>query len=140
MSVYPIIGGAVVGENAITAQVVTSTSAINGSWIDTSKYEGNLLIILNSAAASTADTLDITVSENTTTSGSGTAIPADALFNVTTGANTTFTQVTDAGASFQVVAVNLERVARYIRVTATAGGGTISFPFSVSIVAPNKFI
>lgn len=140
MGLYPIIGGAVVGENEITAQVVASATTINGSWIDISKYEGNLLVVINSAAASASDTLDFALVENTTTSGSGTAVPADALFNVTTGENATFTQVTDAGASFQVVAVNLERVARYIRVNATSAGSGVSIAFSVSVIGAKKIV
>lgn len=140
MGLYPIIGGAVVGENCITAQAVANTTPINGSWIDTSKYEGNLLVVVNSAAASASDTLDFALVESTVASGSGTAVPADALFNVATGENVTFTQVTDAGASFQVVAVNLERIARYIRVNATAAGSGISIPFSVSVIGAKKIV
>lgn len=137
--VFPIIGGSLASINALTAQLATSTSAIESSWIDMSGYEGNALIILNSAAASASDTLDVTVLENTTDSGAGSAVPVDALFNVDTGANATFTQVTASASSYQTVALNLERTSRYIRVTATPGGGTISFPFSVQIVAPKKY-
>ena len=133
-----LIGGEVVAVNAITAQAVVNTTPITSSWIDVGIYEGNLLIILNSGAASAADTLDITVLENTENSGAGSAVPADALFSPTTNEAATFTQVTDAGASFQSVAVKLERVARYLRVTATAAGATISIPFSVQIIAPKK--
>jgi|GEM_PF-2156461 len=133
-----LIGGEVVAVNAITAQAVVNTTPITSSWIDVGIYEGNLLIILNSGAASAADTLDITVLENTANSGAGSAVPADALFSPTTNEAATFTQVTDAGASFQSVAVKLERVARYLRVTATAAGATISIPFSVQIIAPKK--
>lgn len=138
---FPIIAGALSAVNAITAQAVVNTTPITSAWIDTSNYaNGNLLIILNSGAASTADTLDITVLENTANSGAGSAVPADALFDPATGLATTFAQVTDAGASFQVVGVKLERLARYLRVTATAAGGTISIPFSVQVVAPKKYV
>lgn len=135
-----IIANRLAAVNAITTQAITSTSAVNSSWLDVSNYEGHVLIIVNSAAASTADTLDITVLENTASTGSGSAVPADALFDPSTGVADTFDQITDAGSSFQVKALKLERVAQYIRVTATAAGGTISIPVGVCIVATKKYV
>lgn len=126
--------------NAITTQAIASTVAVSSSWLDVSNYEGHVLIVVNSAAASASDTLDITVSENTSTSGSGSAVPADALFNPSTGVADTFDQITDAGASFQVMGLKLERVSQYIRVTATAAGSGISIPMGACIIGTKKYV
>jgi ABC-type phosphate/phosphonate transport system substrate-binding protein len=138
--VFPIIAGAVGGEDGITTQRVASATTINGNWIDTSKYEGNLIIFVNCGAASASDTADFTVVESDVASGSGTAVPADALFNPATAQPATFTQVTDAGASFQALALKLERIARYIRVNATTAGSGIAIDLSVTVAGAKKYV
>ncbi len=138
--IMPLIGGSLGAVNLITSQTVINTTPITSAWIDLSLYEGNALIILNSGAASAGDTLTITLQESVLPSGSGTAVPAVALFNPATGENASFAIVTDAGASFQTLSLNLEHLARYVRVTATASGTSISIPFSVALVAPQKYV
>lgn len=135
-----IIANRLAAVSAITTQAIVNTTPVTSSWLDVSNYEGHVLIIVNSAAASTADTLDITVLENTASTGSGSAVPADALFVPSTGVAGTFTQITDAAASFQVMALKLDRVAQYIRVTATAAGTSISVPVGACIVATKKYV
>lgn len=125
---------------AIPTQVIASATPVESSWLDVSGYEGQVLISVNSAAASASDTLTITVLENVATSGSGSAVPADALINPATGLPATFTVVTDAGASFQTLALKLERTAQYIKVILTAAGSGISFPAGAQITAPKKYV
>jgi hypothetical protein len=137
--VFPSVAGALAVVNGLTPQAVSNTTPVNGTGIDTSLYEGTMLAVLNSAAASASDTLAITVEESDSLSTGYTAIPADALFNPANGANATFANVTDAGASFQVLGLRKERLKRYIRFVATAAGSSISITFSVILVAPKKY-
>lgn len=136
--VYPNIAGAVEAKAMLTAQAVTSTTAVNGTAIDMSAYEGNALIVVNAGAASTGDTLGFAVQESVDNS-TWAAVPADALFNVATGANATLSDVTDAGASFQTVGLRKERVARYVRLVATATGTSISIVVGAQLIGAKKY-
>jgi hypothetical protein len=133
---FPIIAGAVVARNALTTVALTGNT--NGITVDTSDLEGNLLAVLNSAAASASDTLDVTLEESSDGS-SWSAVPADAIFNPTTGAVTTFSQVTAAAASYQQVGIVKERLKRYVRMVFTVGGSSISIPASGSFIGALKY-
>lgn len=122
----------------ITPRSITSTAAVNGTGVDVSNVTEDFLVLLNSGAASTADTLDFAVedsADNTTFA----AVPADALFNPATGQAVTPTQVTDAAAVLQVIGVRKERVKQYVRVTATAAGSSIAIVTAVSLILPRKY-
>lgn len=134
---FPIIAGAVDPRNALTSVALTGNT--NGIAVDVSAYEGNLLAVLNSAAASAGDTLDVTVEESLDGSTSWAAVPADALFNPTTGAQATFAQVTASAASFQQLGIVRERVKRYVRLVFTVGGSSISIPCSATILGAKKY-
>jgi hypothetical protein len=134
---FPNIAGALGVYNALTTVALTATT--QGPAVDTSALEGNLLAILNSAAASASDTLDVTVEESLDGSTGWAAVPADALFSPTTGAPTTFTQVTQAAASLQQVGIVKERIKRYIRLVFTVAGSGISIPASAVIAGALKY-
>lgn len=135
--IFPNIAGALAVRNALTTVALTTTT--NGIAVDTSDLEGNLLAVVNSAAASASDTLDVTVEESLDGSTSWAAVPADALFNPDTGAQATFTQVTASAASHQQLGVVKERVKRYIRLVFTVAGSSISIPCAASIVGAKKY-
>lgn len=135
--VFPNIAGAIVARNALTTVALTANT--NGIAVDTSDLEGNILAVVNSAAASASDTLDVTFEESADNS-SWAAVPADALFNPTTGAQATLTQVTAAAASYQQIGIVKERVKRYIRMVFTVGGASISIPCSASFIGSKKYV
>lgn len=106
------------------------TSTGNGSAIDLLDYDGDVVIILDSAAAGagTNPTLDIKVQSSATSNGTYADVSGAA-----------FTQVTDA-ASRQKLVVNRDETARYIRIVYTIGGTNApSFTFSVNAVGVKKY-
>lgn len=106
------------------------TSTGNGTGVDVRQLDGDLVLILDSAAAGagTNPTLDVTV-EHSDTSGSG--------YTAITGA--AFTQVTST-ASQQKLVINKDGAKRYVRVTYTIGGtSSPSFTFSVTGVGVKKY-
>lgn len=106
------------------------TSTGNGTGVDVRALDGDLVLILDSAAAGagTNPTLDVTV-EHSDASGSGyTAISGAA-----------FTQVTST-ASQQKLVISKDGAKRYVRVTYTIGGtSSPSFTFSVTGVGVKKY-
>jgi hypothetical protein len=114
------------------------SGSANGTAVDLSNIEGEILVVLDSAAMSTADTLDVTIEESADNSTFA-AAPADALINPETGLAATFTQVTDGAASFQVLALKKERLKRYVRAVGTLAGGSIAAIFSVHFVYSKKY-
>ncbi len=136
--IFPNIAGAVVARNALTTVALTANT--NGVAVYTGDFEGNLVAVVNSAAASAGDTLDVTVEESLDGSTSWAAVPADALFNPSTGAQTTFTQVTASAASHQSVGIVKERVKAYVRLVFTVGGASISIPCAASIIGAQKYV
>ena len=100
-----------------------STSTRTGTGIDIQQYDGLAKIILMSGAASagTTPTLDVKIQESDA-QGSG--------FADLTGA--TFTQVTDAADSTEMIQIDVSSTKRYIRVIGTIGGtATPTFDFGV---------
>jgi hypothetical protein len=106
------------------------TSTGNGTGVDLRQYDGDVVLILDSAAAGagTNPTLDVTV-EHSDASGSGyTAITS-----------TAFAQVTST-ASQQKLVISKDEARRYVRVTYTIGGtNSPSFTFSVTGVGVKKY-
>jgi hypothetical protein len=104
------------------------TATGNGTGIDVQTMDGDLYLILDSAAGSgTTPTLDIKLQSSDTSGGTYTDI---------TGA--TFTQVTGT-ASQQSITISKDEVRRWIRVVYTISGTTPSFTFSVNAVGVKKY-
>lgn len=135
---FGMINDAVEVAVSIAPQAITSTAAVNGTAVATANTLEDLLLHLNSGAASTADTLDFAVQESADGSTSWAAVPADALFSPTTGQAVTPTQVTDAGAVSQLIGIRKERVKPYVRVVATAAGSSISIVHTAVFILPRK--
>ena len=104
------------------------TATGNGTGIDVQTMDGDLFLILDSAAGTgSSPTLDIKVQSSDTSGGTYTDI---------TGA--TFTQVTGT-ASQQAITISKDEAKRYIRVVYTIGGTSPSFTFSVNAVGVKKY-
>jgi len=104
------------------------TATGNGTAVDVQARDGDLYLVLDSAAGTgTTPTLDIKVQSSDTSGGTYTDI---------TGA--TFTQVTGT-ASQQSITISKDEARRWIRVVYTIGGTTPSFTFSVNAVGVNKY-
>lgn len=104
----------------------TSTGSATG--LDLQQYDGEVVLVLDSAAGTgTTPTLDVTI-EHSDALGSGyTAISGAAFTRVTTTA------------SQQKLVVSKDEAKRYVRVTYTIGGSTPSFTFSVNGVGVKKY-
>lgn len=104
------------------------TATGNGTGVDMQTYDGDVVLVLDSAAGTgTTPTLAITV-EHSDVSGSGyTAISGAAFTTVTTTA------------SQQELVISKDEAKRYVRVTYTLGGTTPSFTFSVNGLGVKKY-
>ena len=104
------------------------TATGSGTGLDLQQYDGDVVLVLDSAAGTgTTPTLAVTV-EHSDALGSG--------YTAITGA--AFTQVTTT-ASQQKLVINHDEAKRYVRVTYTIGGSTPSFTFSVNGVGVKKY-
>lgn len=104
------------------------TATGNGTAIDVQVLDGDLFLILDSAAGTgTSPTLDVKIQSSDTSGGT---------FSDISGA--TFTQVT--GTAFQqAITISKDEARRWIRVVYTIGGSTPSFTFSVNAVGVKKY-
>lgn len=104
------------------------TTTGNATGVDMQQYDGDVVLILDSAAGTgTSPTLAVTI-EHSDSLGSGyTAITNAAFASVTTTA------------SQQKLVISKDEARRYVRVTYTLGGTTPSFTFSVNGVAAKKY-
>jgi hypothetical protein len=104
------------------------TATGNGTGIDVQTMDGDMFLVLDSAAGSgTTPTLDIKVQSSDTSGGTYADI-----------AGATFTQVTTT-ASQQAITISKDEAKRYIRVVYTVGGTSPSFTFSVNAVGVKKY-
>jgi hypothetical protein len=104
----------------------TATGSATG--VDMQQYDGDFVLILDSAAGTgTSPTLDVTVEHSDTLGGTYTAISGAA-----------FTRVINA-ASHQRLVISKDEARRFVRVTYTIGGSTPSFTFSVNGVGVRKY-
>lgn len=100
-----------------------------GSAVDVLDYDGDLLLVLDSAAGTgTTPTLDVTITASDTLGGTYTAISGAA-----------FTQVTGA-ASQQKLAISKDDAKRYLKAAYTISGTSPSFTFSVNAVGTKKYV
>lgn len=117
--------------NLLPTPTAARTATGLGSAIDMLDYEGNVVVILDSAEATagTNPTLDVKLQHCATSDGSYTDI---------TGA--AFTQVTST-ASRQKIVVDIDKVQRYVKASHTIGGtATPSFIHSLNMLAMKKYI
>jgi len=106
------------------------TATGNGTGLDLRQLDGDVVLILDSAAAGagTNPTLDVTVEHSDSLSADYTAISGAA-----------FTRVTST-ASQQKLVISKDEAKRYVRVTYTIGGtSSPSFTFSVTGVGVKKY-
>ena len=114
----------------VTAGVATAavTSTATSSAIDLLEFDGDILLVLDSAAGTgSSPTLDIKIQDSDASSGT---------YGDLSGA--TFTQVTDS-ASMQVITFCKDEAKRYVKIVQTIGGSTPSFTFSINGVALKKY-
>lgn len=106
---------------SLLANAAGRAATATGTGVDISACKGSIAIILDAAAASAGDTLDVTI-EHSDAIGSG-------YTAVTGGA---FTQVTASAAAQQKLALNADGLKKYIRAVGTiAGNGSESLIFCV---------
>ena len=114
----------------ITAGVATAavTSTATSSAIDLLEYDGDVLLILDSAAGGgSSPTIDIKLTESDASSGTYTDL-----------SGATFTQVTGS-ASMQTLVINKDTSKRYIKIVQTIGGSSPTFTFSINLVGVKKY-
>jgi hypothetical protein len=121
-----------------------TTAAAEGSAIDLSAIDGNIMLILSAEAGTgTNPTLDITIEERVDATDTWAAIDNDAWFNPatnTSGSAADFTQVTNAANSFQKRGLKRQLLKAQIRATCTIGGtSTPTFLFSLIGVAQSRY-
>lgn len=104
------------------------TATGSGTGLDLQQYDGDVVLLLDSAAGTgTTPTLDVTV-EHSDSLGSGYTAISGAAFTRVTGT-----------ASQQKLVISHDEAKRYVRVTYTVGGSTPSFTFSVNGVGVKKY-
>ena len=112
--------------SCVATAAVTSTAT--SAAIDLKEYDGDVSLILTSAAGTgSSPTLDVKVQDSDSSSGT---------YGDLSGA--AFTQVTDS-ASMQVITFSKDEAKRYIKIVQTVGGSTPSFTFSINGVALKKY-
>ena len=112
--------------SCVATAAVTSTAT--SAAIDLKEYDGDVSLILTSAAGTgSSPTLDVKVQDSDA---------SDGTYGDLSGA--AFTQVTDS-ASMQVITFSKDEAKRYIKIVQTVGGSTPSFTFSINGLALNKY-
>ncbi len=109
------------------------TATTNHTSVDTQGLEGQIALVLDSAAGTgTSPTLAITL-EHSDDNSTFVAVPVGSIQG---GA---FTQVTNAAVSRQTRVVNKNDLKRYVRAVSTVGGTTPSFNYSLQGLGFNKY-
>ena len=104
------------------------TSTATSSAIDLLEYDGDVLLILDSAAGTgTSPTLDVKITNSDASGGTYTDLSGAA-----------FTQVVDA-ASMQTLVINKDSAERFIKIVQTISGSSPSFTFSVNLIGVKKY-
>ena len=112
--------------SCVATAAVTSTAT--SAAIDLKEYDGDVSLILTSAAGTgSSPTLDVKVQDSDA---------SDGTYGDLSGA--AFTQVTDS-VSMQVITFKKDEAKRYIKIVQTVGGSTPSFTFSINGLALNKY-
>ena len=104
------------------------TSTATSSAIDLLEYDGDVLLVLDSAAGTgTSPTLDVKITNSDASGGTYTDLSGAA-----------FTQVVDA-ASMQTLVINKDSAERYIKIVQTITGSSPSFTFSINLIGVKKY-
>ena len=112
--------------SCVATAAVTSTAT--SAAIDLKEYDGDVSLILTSAAGTgSSPTLDVKVQDSDASGGT---------YGDLSGA--AFTQVTDS-VSMQVITFSKDEAKRYIKIVQTVGGSTPSFTFSINGLALKKY-
>ncbi len=113
--------------DAVLFAPAARTASANGTGVDVTDYEGVATVLLTSAAGTgTTPTLDVKLQDS----------PDNSTWTDIPGA--TFTQVTNAAASEQVKAVDVQAANKFIRAVATIAGTTPSFTCAVAFLGIKK--
>lgn len=112
--------------SCVATAAVTSTAT--SAAIDLKEYDGDVSLILTSAAGTgSSPTLDVKVQDSDASGGTYSDLSGAA-----------FTQVTDS-ASMQVITFSKDEAKRYIKIVQTVGGSTPSFTFNINALALKKY-
>jgi hypothetical protein len=115
-------------------------TVVAGDAVDIGALEGDLIALLDAEAGTgTTPTLNLALQHRTDANDSWGAVPADALYDPTTGEAATFTEVTDVANSTQKLALRRERLKKTIRAVLTIGGTTPDFVCAVYLVGQPKY-
>jgi hypothetical protein len=112
------------------------TATTNGTGVDITDYEGVGLIVLTSTAEASTGTMDLVIQDSPDNSV-WTTIPNLYNLGVPTGA-THFAQVTNAGTSDQIRAIDVQGANKFIRAVQTVGGGSPSANAAVLFLGIKK--
>ena len=111
---------------AVASASVSATAT--SSAIDLKDFDGDVLLVLNSAAGTgSSPTLDVKVQDSDETGGT---------YGDLSGA--AFTQVTTS-ASLQTLEVNKDECKRFIKLVQTVGGSSPVFVYGISLIAAKKY-
>ena len=114
----------------VTAAVASAsvTATATSSAIDLKEFDGDVLLILNSAAGTgSSPTLNIKVQDSDTSGGTYGDLSGAAFTEVTTSA------------SLQTLEVNKDECNRFIKIVQTVGGSSPVFVYGISLVAAKKY-
>lgn len=130
--------GAVDIDELYPAAAIAATD--QGAAVSIADVDRSAIVVLTSSAGVDADeTLTLTIEERADAADAWAAVPADALFDLDTGANATFAAVTNAAPSFQKLGLRVERCKAQIRAVLTAAGTTPDFTAAVLLVKAEKY-
>lgn len=103
-------------------------ASANSTGVDISDLTGNATLVLNSSATEGAGmTLDVKIQHS------------DTLGGTYTDTGVSFTQVTNAAASFQTQLVSVDQFKKFIRVVSTLAGSTPFATRSVTLVGNSAY-
>lgn len=109
-----------------TAAELSATTTSDA--VEISDFTGPAKLVLNAGATAAAgNTLDVKITHS------------DTLGGAYTDAGIAFAQVTNAGASFQVIDLSIDGLKKYIKVVSTLGGTTPKAARSVELFGQKAF-
>ena len=109
----------------------TYTADASGAGADLQGYQGVLKIVLDSGAGGgTTPTLDVKIQDSADNSNPTFADVSDKVF----------TQVTEASASIQSLAIDTRAIRRYIRAVIAITGTSPTFGFAVAVIGQKQIM
>lgn len=111
---------------SLAASAYVAASA-NRTGVDMLSYDGQALLVMDaSATAGSGQTLDVKIQHS------------DTLGGTYADTGVAFTQVTSAAASYQQIAIDVDKYKRFLRVVDTAGGSLAGCARSVQLLAKRR--